>query len=253
MNVQYPSLKNKTALVTGGSRGIGRATCALLAVNGVSVVVHFIKNESAAREVVDEINQEGGTAVALQADLSDTGSIEDLARKSQQELGPIDILVNNAGEMTHAKVIDMTEDMWDHTLDLHLKSVFLLSKAITPSMIKRKWGRIINVSSQVVYTGSNKHAHYAAAKAGLLGFTFSLVKELGGFGITVNLVSPGRIVTDMLIPHIADRKDEWLKQTPLARFGEPDEVASAIVFLASGEAGYISGANIHVNGGLTMG
>ena len=120
-------------------------------------------------------------------------------------------------------------------------------------MVERKWGRIINVSSQVVYTGSNKHAHYAAAKAGLLGFTFSLVKELGSHGITANLVSPGRIVTDMIIPHIPDRKDEWLKQTPLGRFGEPDEVASAIVFLASGEAGYISGANIHVNGGLTMG
>jgi 3-oxoacyl-[acyl-carrier protein] reductase len=225
----------------------------MLAANGVSVVVHYNKSESAASELVEGINQEGGTAVALQADLSDTGSIESLASKSQQELGHIDILVNNAGEMTHARVIEMTEDMWDQALNLHLKSVYLLSKAITPSMIERKWGRIINVSSQVVYTGSNKHAHYAAAKSGLLGFTFSLVKELGGYGITANLVSPGRIVTDMLIPHIADRKDEWLKQTPLDRFGEPDEVASAVVFLASGEAGYISGANIHVNGGLTMG
>ena len=155
--------------------------------------------------------------------------------------------------MTHAPVVDMSEEMWDQAQDLHLKAVFLLTRALAPSMIERKWGRIINVSSQVVYTGSNKHAHYSAAKAGLLGLSFSLVKELGSSGITVNLVSPGRIVTDMIIPHIPDRKEEWMKQTPLARFGEPEEVASAIVFLASGEAAYISGANIHVNGGLVMG
>jgi 3-oxoacyl-[acyl-carrier protein] reductase len=219
----------------------------------VSVIVHYNRSEAEAGDLVDEISKEGGMAVALQADLSDTGSIEALARRSLEELGHIDILVNNAGEMTHALVVDMREDLWDHAMDLHLKSVYLLTKALTPLMTERKWGRIINVSSQVVYTGSNKHAHYAAAKAGLLGFTFSLVKEVGRYGITANLVSPGRIKTDMIIPHIPDRQDEWLKQTPLARFGEPEEVAHAVVFLASAEAGYISGANIHVSGGLTMG
>jgi 3-oxoacyl-[acyl-carrier protein] reductase len=253
MSKGYEGLKNRTALVTGGSRGIGRATCAKLAANGVSVIVHYNNSETAAFEVVKEIKEKGGNAVAVQADLCDTASIEMLVRSCQKEFGHIEILVNNAGEMTHSPVIEMSEELWDQSQDLHLKSVYLLTRGLTPSMIQRKWGRIINVSSQVVYTGSNKHAHYAAAKAGLLGFTYSIVKELGSFGITANLVSPGRIVTDMIIPHIADRKEEWMKQTPLARFGEPEEVASAVVFLASGESSYITGANIHVNGGLVMG
>jgi 3-oxoacyl-[acyl-carrier protein] reductase len=253
MRVIYESLKGKTALVTGGSKGIGRATCMLLAASGVSVVVHYRKNTLSANEVVDKIQQKGGMAVAVQADLGDRAAIEKLVGTCMDKFGHIDILVNNAGEMTHALNTEMTDELWDHAMDIHLKAVYRLTKALTPSMIDRKWGRIINVSSQVVYTGSNKHAHYAAAKAGLLGYTFSVVKELGPYGITANLVSPGRIVTDMIIPHLPKRKDEWLKQTPLQRFGEPEEVASAIVFLASDEAGYISGANIHVNGGLVMG
>jgi 3-oxoacyl-[acyl-carrier protein] reductase len=253
MSIISESLKGKTALVTGGSRGIGRATCLLLAANGVSVIVHYHRSESSASDVVRKIKAAGGKAVAVQADLGDPASIENLVQKSLEAFGQIDILVNNAGEMTHALNIDMTDQLWDHTMDLHLKAVYRLTKALTPAMMERNWGRIINVSSQVVYTGSNKHAHYAAAKAGLHGFTFSIVKELGPYGITANLVSPGRIVTDMIISHIPARKEEWLKQTPLQRFGEPEEVANVIVFLASEEAGYISGANIHVNGGLVMG
>ena len=203
--------------------------------------------------MVSRIKKEGGTAIAVQADLCDPASIDKLVERSMQEFGHIDILVNNAGEMTHSPIVDMTDDLWEHSINLHLSSVYRLTKSIAPSMIQRKWGRIINVSSQVTYTGSAKHAHYAAAKAGLTGFTFSIVKELGPHGITANLVSPGRILTDMIIPHIPDRQEEWLQQTPMKRFGEPQEVANTIVFLASDEAGYISGANIHVNGGLVMG
>lgn len=253
MSVSFDSLKNKTSLVTGGSKGIGSATCSLLAANGVSVVVHYNKSASSALDVVKKIEEKGGVAVAIQADLRDPASIEKLVEGSEKEFGHIDILVHNAGEMTHALNIDMTDELWEHAINLHLTAAYRLTKALTPSMIERKWGRIINVSSQVVYTGSNKHAHYAAAKAGLLGFTFSIVKELGAYGITANLVSPGRILTDMIIPHIPNRKDEWLKQTPLKRFGEPEEVANTILFLASNESSYISGANIHVNGGLVMG
>ena len=189
----------------------------------------------------------------MQADLGDPASVEKLVQGCNEALGHIDILVNNAGEMTHALNVDMTDELWDHAMDLHLKAVYRLTKAFSPAMMERNWGRIINVSSQVVFTGSNKHSHYAAAKSGLHGYTFSLVKELGPYGITANLVSPGRILTDMILPHISVRKEEWMKQTPLQRFGEPEEVASVIVFLASAEAGYISGANIHVNGGLVMG
>ena len=253
MSVQYESLKGKTALVTGGSRGIGRACCRMLAASGVSVVVHYNKSREAASEVVHKIRNESGIALAVQADLGDASSIKTLIQKSQQELGHLDILVNNAGEMTRASLTELTDELWDHSMDLHLKAVYRLSKAVVPTMMENGWGRIINISSQSVYVGSNKHAHYVAAKAGLLGLSYSLVKELGNHGITVNLVSPGRILTDLLIPHVPTRKDEWLKMTPLGRFGEPEEVASAVVFLASGEASYISGANIHVNGGVVMG
>lgn len=253
MSVTYSDLKNKTALVTGGSRGIGRATCALLAANGVSVVVHYNKSASSAFDLVKRIEEKGGVAFALQADLADPASIDTLVESSVQKLGHIDILVNNAGEMTHSALVDMSNAMWEDALKLHLTATFQLTRACAPSMIQNKWGRIINVSSQVVYTGSNNHAHYAAAKAGLQGFTYSIAKELGVEGITANMISPGRIKTDMIIPHIPSRKDEWLKQTPLNRFGEPEEVASAIVFLASNESSYISGANIHVNGGQVMG
>jgi len=252
MSVQYESLKNKTAIVTGGSRGIGSACCKMLAASGVSVIVHYNDKEEAAADVVDEISKNGGAGKAVQADLSDTSSIESLVEKSRKEFGDPDILVNNAGYMTRASLIELTDELWDHAIDLHLRAVYRLTKAVVPSMMDRKWGRIINISSQSVYVGSNKHSHYVAAKAGLHGFTYSLVKELGSFGITVNLVSPGRIVTDMLRPHIPTRKDEWLKMTPLGRFGEPEEVAAAVTFLASGEASYITGTNIHVNGGIVM-
>jgi 3-oxoacyl-[acyl-carrier protein] reductase len=224
----------------------------LLAASGVSVVVHYNSKEEAAAAVVEEIRKNGGTATAVRADLSDTSSVESLVEKSRREFGDPDILVNNAGYMTRASLMELTDELWDQSMDLHLKSVYRLIKAVVPSMMEQKWGRIINISSQSVYVGSNKHSHYVAAKSGLHGFTYSLVKELGSYGITVNLVSPGRIVTDLLRPHIPTRKDEWLKMTPLGRFGEPEEVAAAIVFLASGEASYITGTNIHVNGGIVM-
>jgi 3-oxoacyl-[acyl-carrier protein] reductase len=142
--------------------------------------------------------------------------------------------------------------MWEQAITLHLSSVFRCTRACIPSMKARMWGRIINVSSQVVYTGSANHAHYAAAKSGLLGLTFSLAKELGTSGITANLVAPGRIITDLLTERMAGREEEWLNQTPLRRFGQPEEVAEPIAFLASDAASYITGATIHVNGGLVM-
>jgi 3-oxoacyl-[acyl-carrier protein] reductase len=253
MSMKIDSLQGKTALITGGSKGIGRATCSLLAKNRVSVVVHYNKGAAAASELVESIEQGGGKAVALQADLGDPGSVDQLVKSSYEKLGPIDILVHNAGVISRASITDMTDELLDHSIDVHLKAAFYLTKALAPSMIERKWGRIIYVSSQAAFTGSANHAHYSAAKSGLLGLTFSIVKELGSSGITANLVSPGRILTDMITPHIATRKEEWMKQTPLKRFGKPEEVANVIVFLASDESAYISGANIHVNGGLVMG
>jgi NAD(P)-dependent dehydrogenase (short-subunit alcohol dehydrogenase family) len=161
--------------------------------------------------------------------------------------------VNNAGAMTDISVTDMKDEDWEQALAINLTSSFRYTRECIPSMKERRWGRIINVSSQVAYTGSSNHAHYSAAKSGLLGFTFSLTKELGPYGITANVVAPGRILTDLLLERMAGREQEWMSQTPMRRFGRPEEVAATIAFLASEEASYITGAVINVNGGLVMG
>ena len=247
------ALSGRVALVTGGSRGIGRATCLALAEHGAAVAVHYHRQAQAANEAVESIRHAGGHAIALQADVSDSAAIIALVEQASAQLGAIDILVNNAGEMTDSSVEAMTDEVWERALTVNLTSVFRCTRACLPSMRTRGWGRIINVASQVIYTGSVNHAHYAAAKSGLQGLTFSLAKEVGAAGITVNLVSPGRIITDMISDKIASRQQEWLAQTPLARLGRPEEVASAIAFLASEAASYITGGNLNVNGGLVMG
>jgi 3-oxoacyl-[acyl-carrier protein] reductase len=241
------------ALITGGSRGIGRAACLALAEQGAEVAVHYHSQAQAAGEVVELIRKAGGRAVALQADVSASAAIMALVEQASARLGAIDILVNNAGEMTDASVAVMTDEIWERALSVNLTSAFRCARACLPAMQARGWGRIINIASQAIYTGSVNHAHYAAAKSGLLGLTFSLAKEVGAVGITVNLVSPGRIVTDMILEKIPVREQEWLAQTPLRRLGQPEEVASAIAFLASESASYITGANLNVNGGLVMG
>lgn len=243
----------RVALVTGGSRGIGRATCLALAEAGNAVAVHYRQKASDADEVVSRIKAMGARAVAVQAELTDPAATAALVRQTVEHLGQIDILVNNAGEMSRATIREMTDEMWDHMLAVNLTSAFRLVRACIPAMVERKWGRIISIASQVVYTGSVGNAHYAAAKSGLLGFTFSLAKELGSSGVTANVVMPGRIVTDMIIPHLPKRESEWLAQTPMKRLGQPEEVASAIAFLASEGASYITGATLQVNGGLVMG
>lgn len=251
--LQQSDLAGRVALVTGGSRGIGQATCRALAAKGASIVVHYRAQAEAAGTVVQAIRLSGGQAVALSADLIDPFDTDRMLAQAVAQLGKIDILVNNAGEMTDSSVEDLSDEDWEQALAVNLSSAFRCTRACIPLMKTNGWGRIINVSSQAAYSGSANHAHYAAAKSGLLGLTYSLAKELGPSGITVNLVSPGRIVTDMLMERAEDREEEWLKQTPLRRLGRAEEVAAAIAFLASEEAGYITGANLHVNGGLVMG
>lgn len=240
------------ALVTGGSRGIGHATCVALAAQGATVAVHYRSQLPAAAATVAAIHAAGGQAVAFQADLSERSGADDLIAAVLAQFGRIDILVNNAAEMTDASVETMTDEQWAQTLALNLSTVFRCCRACLPSMKMHRWGRIINVTSQAAYTGSANHAHYAASKAGLAGFSYSLAKEVGAFGITVNLVAPGRILTDMLQERMTGREDEWIKQTPLRRFGQPHEVGDVIAFLASDKASYITGATIHVNGGMLM-
>jgi len=247
------SLAGRVALVTGGSRGIGRATCLALANKGAAVAVLCRRRIKEAQEVAEQIRSAAGKALAIEADVLDPEAIKRSIKVAVAELGNIDILVNNAGEMTDAAVVDMTDEDWDQSLSINLTSAFRYARACIPAMKERRWGRIINVSSQVVYTGSNNHAHYSAAKSGMLGFTFSLTKELGPFGITANVVAPGRILTDLLLQRMEGREKEWMSQTPMRRFGRPEEVAAAITFLASEEASYMTGAVINVNGGLVMG
>jgi 3-oxoacyl-[acyl-carrier protein] reductase len=250
-NTNY-TLSGKVALVTGGSRGIGRATCLALAAQGAAVAVHYHAQAEAANAVVTQIREMGGMATAIQADLAEPQAPESLIKQIVDQFNQVDILVNNAGEMSRAAVSDLPDEMWNRTLAVNLTAVFRCTRACVPLMIARKWGRIINVSSQAAHTGSANHAHYAASKAGLAGFSYSLTKELGPHGITVNMVAPGRIITDLIAGNIKAREQEWLKQTPLGRLGQPEEVAAAIVFLASEGASYITGSTIHVNGGLVM-
>ena len=247
------SLAGHVALITGGSRGIGRATCLALAAKGAAVAVLCRSRIKEANEVLEQIRSAAGQGLAIEANVLDPRAIKQSVQEAVSRLGKIDILVNNAGEMTDVSVADMKDEEWEEALAINLTSSFRYARECIPSMKERRWGRIINVSSQVAYTGSNNHAHYSAAKSGLLGFTFSLTKELGPYGITANVVAPGRILTDLLLERMAGREQEWISQTPLRRFGRAEEVAATIAFLASEEASYINGAVINVNGGLVMG
>ena len=247
------NLAGRVALVTGGSRGIGRAACLALAAHGAAVAVHYRGQTDAANEIVTLITESGGKAAAVQSDLTDPQAPAVLVNQSETRLGPIDILVNNVGGMSTAAVADMSDELWEQSMTLNLGAAFRCARACIPGMKARQWGRIINVTSQAAYTGSSNHAHYAAAKAGLVGLTFSLAKELATSGITANAVAPGRIVTDMLMEIAPGREQDWLAQTPMRRFGRPEEAAAAIVFLASESASYITGANLNVNGGQLMG
>jgi 3-oxoacyl-[acyl-carrier protein] reductase len=236
------------ALVTGASGGIGAAVARALAARGTPVAVHYHRGRDAAERLAVEL----GDAVALGADLTSLSAPGELVAATAERLGPVTILVNNAGLMTDARVEELSDELLDETMAVHLTAAFRLCRAVIPGMRAAGSGRIVNVSSQAALMGSVAHAHYAAAKAGLHGLTFSLAKELAPDGITVNLVVPGRIRTALLEERSAGREEEWLAQTPLGRLGTPDEVAAAVAFLASDDAGFITGQTLSVSGGLTM-
>jgi 3-oxoacyl-[acyl-carrier protein] reductase len=249
----FCDLTGRVALVTGGSRGIGRAICIKLAANGARVAVHYNHRADEAEDVCATIAALGGKAISLSAALGTEAACQSLVRATAAALGPVCILVNNAGIFTDAPIDQLDAALWEETLAVNLSAPFHCARACVPAMRARGWGRIISLSSQAAFTGSSAHAHYATTKAGLAGLSFSLARELGADGITVNLVSPGRVETEMLADLLKTRREEWLALTPLGRLGKPDEVAAAVAFLASDEAGYITGANLHVNGGLVMG
>jgi 3-oxoacyl-[acyl-carrier protein] reductase len=244
------ALSEQVAIVTGASRGIGRATAIALAATGVKVVVNYAQSSGAAEEVVTEIEKNGGTAIALKADVSKTEEVDSLIEQTLKTFGRIDILVNNAGITRDTLLLRMKLEDWQAVIDLNLTGVFLCTKAVSKVMLKQKSGRVINITSVAGLMGNPGQANYSAAKAGVIGFSKTVAKELAVRGITVNAVAPGFIVTDMTNDLKAD---EILKYIPLARYGQPEEVAGMIRFLATDPAAaYITGQVFNVDGGMVM-
>lgn len=244
-------LEGKVAVVTGASRGIGRAIAAELAAEGAKVVVNYHANAAAAGDVVNDITARGGTAVAVQADVSDFAAADALIKTAIATYGAIDILVNNAGTTRDTLLLSMKEDEWDVVMTTNLKSVFNTCKAVTRPMVRRKQGgRIINISSVSGIVGQPGQTNYAASKAGIIGFSKSLAKELGSRNITVNVVAPGFVPTDLTAVMPEDLVKQTLAFIPLGRWGEAQEIAHAVAFLASDKASYITGAVIQVDGGI---
>ena len=243
-------LKNKVAVVTGASRGIGKAAALALARQGAKVVVNYARSSDAAEATVSEITTAGGKAIATQADVSQSEQVDSLIKTTLDKMERIDVLVNNAGITKDTLLLRMKPEQWQAVIDLNLTGVFLCTKAVSKTMLKQRSGRIINIASVAGQMGNPGQANYSAAKAGVIGFTKTVAKELANRGVTVNAVAPGFIETDMT----EDLKsDDIVKSIPLGRYGKPEEVAGTIRFLAADPAAaYITGQVFNVDGGMVM-
>ncbi|SOC35459.1 3-oxoacyl-[acyl-carrier-protein] reductase [Ureibacillus acetophenoni] len=245
-------LDGKVAVVTGASRGIGRSIALYLAKEGAKVVVNYSGSEQKALQVVDEINSMGTNAIAVQANVADVDSVTQLMDTAIKEFGSIDILVNNAGITRDNLLMRMKEDEWDDVINTNLKGVFLCTKAVTRQMMKQRSGRIINISSIVGVMGNAGQANYVAAKAGVIGLTKTTARELASRNILVNAIAPGFITTEMTGALSEDMKNAMLSQIPLAKLGQPEDIAKAVVFLASDDSSYMTGQTLHIDGGMYM-
>ncbi len=239
------------ALVTGASRGIGHASCLALARAGLSVAVGYRSDPEGAEEAVAKATAEGVRALAVSVDVRDEASVDEAFKRVERDLGPVRVVVNNAGFTRDGLAVKYTADNWDATLDTNLRGAFLCSRRALAAMLKAKWGRIINVASAAALRGNAGQVAYSASKAGLVGMTKSLAREVGGRGITVNAVCPGFVATRMTEPQGEEIRKRYVEMTPAGRFGTPEEVAAVIAFLAGPEASYVNGATIAIDGGLT--
>jgi len=245
-------LDGKVALITGASRGIGRAIAIEMAKAGARVVINYAGNAAAAKEVEELITNNGGQAMAIQADVAKAEDMDGLVKQTVDKFGRIDILINNAGITRDNLLMRMKEEDWDAVINTNLKGVFNCTKAVSRIMMKQKSGKIINMTSVVGLMGNAGQANYAAAKAGVIGFTKSMAKELASRGITVNAIAPGFITTDMTAVLSDQVKSDLTTKIPLGRLGTPEDISAAVLFLSSEAANYITGQTLNIDGGMVM-
>jgi 3-oxoacyl-[acyl-carrier protein] reductase len=251
-NEQPLPLAGKIALITGSSQGIGRATAQRLARNGADIVINYRSNATAAKEAQTSIEALGRRCISIQADVSQEEDVNRLFAEINQSLGPISILINNAGTTRDKLILQMSLAEFEHVIDSNLRSAFLCTKAALRGMMKARWGRIINVSSVAGLLGSAGQANYSASKAAIIALTLSTAREMASRNITANAVAPGFIPTELTASLTEQQRDLILSSTPLGRFGSTEEVAAAICFLCSPEAGYITGQVLCVDGGMAI-
>jgi len=250
--LKQKSLAGRTALVTGASRGIGRAIAVTLVKEGAFTYINYEKNEGAAQETLGIIEKERGKGTLLPFDVRNADAVKKAITEIAAQQGSLDILVNNAGITLDGIFARTREENWNDVIDINLRGVFNCSKSALRHMMRKRWGRIINMTSVVAEAGNAGQVCYSASKAGIIGLTKSLAKEIGSRNICVNAVAPGFVETDMTASIKENNREKLVDLIPLARLGSPDDIAGVVAFLASGGAGYITGQVIHVNGGLYM-
>ena len=246
------SLKGKIALVTGGSRGIGRAICQRISAMGAHVYINYVANPAAAEETRTMIQEAGGRADIICFDVANGEQVAEAIKQIAAEAGSLDVLVNNAGITRDGLMARMKESDWDLVLDTNLKGAFLAAKAASRLMMKQRWGRIVNITSVIGFAGNAGQINYAAAKAGLVGLTKSMAREFASRNITVNGVAPGYIVTDMTTSLSEEIQEKIKAEIPLATLGAPEDVAGAVAYLLGEDGRYVTGQVLHVNGGMYM-